>query len=125
MHKTEKIELICPKCQNGILILHVEIYTERQMLVEVLLYNLRKLDKPILKYGDADEEVLGLGYSLHCANQTSDASLSCSFERFFDDENELDTYVRYLFSSGLSSEKTLLKVDKKFISLVRRDQIVD
>lgn len=117
--KTENIHLICPKCHDGILFVNVEIYTERQMSVEVLLHNLLKLDKPILKYDEATEDTLGIGHSLHCSY------LECSFQIFFDDEDDMSNYVRHRYSENLKSEETFSEVRENFVSLIRKDQIVD
>lgn len=108
-------KLQCPKCQQGVLILQIEIYIERFVPIEVLLCNLKRLNKPILKYGEASEKTIGIGYSFRCT------TVDCSLEQFFDEEEEVDEYVRRLFGVDEKSEETFTENDQKFVALIRRE----
>ena len=108
-------KLHCPKCQQGVLTLLIEIYLERFVPVDVLLCNLKRLNKPILKYGEASEKTIGIGYSFKCT------TLDCSLEQFFDDEEDVDEYVRRLFDSDEKSLQTFTENDQKFVALIRRE----
>ncbi len=121
MHKAgDVIDLMCPKCKEGKLSLHMDVYIERCMSVQVLLYNLSRLDRSVLKFGTAEEEQLGIQYVFICTTP------GCSIERFFGEESEVNEYVRYLHSNqDQKSEETSHLVDKKFVSLIRRNQVKD
>ena len=117
MTNSKLTKLQCPKCLKGVLTLQLDLYIERFVPIEVLLCNLNRLDKPILKYGAATENTIGIGYTFQCS--TSD----CSLERFFDDEEEIDEYVRDLFGVEIKSEETFIETDQKFVALIRREVV--
>lgn len=118
MTNKECTTLHCPKCKQGVLTLQIEIYIERLVPVDVLLVNLKRLDKPILKYGEGTEKTIGIGYSFRCT------TLECSLEQFFEEEEEVDAYVRHLYGHDEKSEETLTETDQKFVALIRRGEIV-
>ncbi len=115
------IDLMCPKCKEGKLSLHMDIYIERLVPVQVRLYNLSRRNRQVLKFGAAKaEETLGTQYIFVCTTP------GCSLERFFDEESELDDYVRHLHSHKYQeSEETSTMVNKKFAALIRRNQVKD
>lgn len=117
MSSKELTKLRCPKCEQGLLTLQVDIYIERFIPVEVLLCNLKRLNKPILKFGEAAEKTIGIGYTFQCS------TLKCSFERFFDDEEEVNEYVRDLYGVDAKSEETFTETDQKFVALIRREGV--
>lgn len=122
MHKANDIvDLMCPKCKEGKLSLHVDIYIERWVPIQILLYNLSRSSRSVLRFEAAEkEETLGTHYAFICTTQ------GCSIERFFEDESEVNDYVRYLLlNEKLKFEETSTVTDKKFASLIRRNQMKD
>ncbi len=117
------IDIYCPKCHQGALMIHMDIYTERLIPIQVMLRNLYNKDRPVIKYGEPEQdEELQMNFTFICPTP------GCTLERFFEDEEEIDEYIRCLYKSDdddEESKKTLSKDHKKLVALVRRHQITD